>query len=264
LYDIEQQRRVVKWEGNLLLENGEGNERAILKEKKPLEKRGKLIGVEGPDGAGKTTVVKTLMRTLQARGYPCVVSNWNDTTEIYNIMMRLNASGKLTKEMRCIFGAVELAARFHYVLGPALSEGKTVFAVKYLVSALAHAVIRGHDLRFVGRLYDFAPRPELILYLDMDPEVALKRKLEEGHIGFWEAGLDLSVDAPLEEILQKYRTGALSQEFLARSFVAFQGGLRELHSQLLKDYEVVRLDGHGPSETIALLAERAVDELMAG
>jgi thymidylate kinase len=225
-------------------------------------KSGLLVAAEGLDGAGKTTLCQNVVARLHARRAPAVVTNWNDTTEIYNLMMRLNASGSLDRDTRCIFGAVELAARYHYVVRPALHRGDLVLAPKYLVSALAHALIRGHPRDFVERVYDFALEADLTLYIDLPPEVCLRRKQQAGtRIGFWEAGLDLTLGLPVETALERYQRGDVGEDELAESFTAFQGRLAQLHRELLRGSEVAMLDGTLTPKDLLDAATTALDEL---
>jgi len=204
-----------------------------------------------------------LQEYCEAHGQPTVVSNWNDTAEVYNLMMYLNTTGDLTTEMRCIFGAAELAARYHYLILPALQDGKLVLVNKYLVSAFAHALIRGHERKFLSRVYQFALKPDFTIYCDLPPQVALERKGTTGSIGFWEAGLDLAMDVPLEESLRLYQTGGVSAEFLAQNFVKFQTRLRQLHQELLQGTNVLYLDGVLPKETMLKMAIESLERVRA-
>jgi thymidylate kinase len=221
--------------------------RAIFKPVPGAARRGLLVAVEGLDGSGKTTVARGVHRRLRDAGLDPVLSNWNDTTEIYNLMMRLNAAGDLSTHERCIFSSVELAARYHYVIRPALAEGRVVLVMKYVVSALAHSIVRGHDQDFLRRLYDFAYEPDLTVYLDISPQEALARKTASGSIGFWEAGLDLALDLPLAQALEYYASGRLPAPSLARSFEEFQALLAARHTELLPEHRVLRLDAQAPA-----------------
>jgi dTMP kinase len=232
--------------------------RSIFKPGLGGSKRGLLIALEGPDGSGKTTVARGVHRTLRDAGLDSVLSNWNDTTEIYNLMMRLNAAGDLTSHERCIFSSVELAARYHYVIRPALAEGRIVLVMKYVVSALAHSIVRGHDENLLRRLYDFAYEPDLTIYLDISPQAALARKTASGPIGFWEAGLDLALDLPLAEALQLYASGQLPASFLTQSFASFQAVLAEHHRALLPQRNVVQVDANAPAEQLIQQAASAI------
>jgi thymidylate kinase len=143
---------------------------------------------------------------------------------------------------------VELAARYQYVILPALAEGRIVVVTKYIISALAHSLVRGHDEGFLRRLYDFAYEPDLTIYLDISPRVALARKTASGAIGFWEAGLDLALDMPLSDALRNYASGKLTSSFTAGSFVSFQSRLAEYHGKLLPDRNVTRIPAEAPAD----------------
>lgn len=218
--------------------------RTIFKAERTAVKRGPLIAGEGLDGSGKTTVMRQLRASLAARGRDVVLSNWNEATEVYNLMMRVNASDALDSRTRCLFGAAELAARYQYVILPALDRGASVILNKYLLSAYAHSRVRDVPDDFVRRVYDFAFPPDLTLYFRISPETALARKLKSGRpIGFWEAGLDIALGLPLDEAIAAYRHGAVSDERLRELFIEFQGRLLYCHqreiAQLETDVDVI-------------------------
>jgi thymidylate kinase len=223
-----------------------------------------LIAGEGPDGSGKTTVMNRLRDYLEESGHPALLTNWNDTATLYNLMMRLNLSGDLTPVMRCVFGVAELAARYYYLIAPALKSGKVVLANKYLVSARAHSRIRGEDPALVTRLYDFAAEPDLILYFDIEADTAVKRKLREGKIGFWEAGLDLAFGEPVSELLRRYVNGDFTDACLAGSFVQFQRRLRDLQLDELRGRTVAHIDASACPERVFADALEAIRYLAPG
>lgn len=234
--------------------------RSIFKPMTEGRRRGVLVAIEGLDGCGKSTVAHALA-TLRPDGRQPTLSNWNDTVEIYNLMMRLNVGGDLTQRERCLFSSMDLAARTHYVIRPALERGDTVIVTKYVASALAHSLVRGHEPDFLQRLYAFAVEPDLTLYLDVSPEVALERKA--GKIGFWEAGLDVALDLPLAEALALYASGRLPAEYVAEAFLSFQHRLAEHHRELIQNAEVVRIAADAPPGEVIGRAAAAVAAVRA-
>jgi dTMP kinase len=237
------------------------NKWSIFKPDQRLKRRGLLIVGEGLDGCGKTTIMQKLVPHLQTHGQDAVLSSWNEVSELYNLMMRRSSTGDLNREMRSIFGAADLVARNHYVIIPALHQGKVVLLTKYVVSALAHALIRGVDRGFVSRLYDFALKPDLTIYFDVPPEVALERKLRSGIIGFWEAGIDQAINVPLAESLRRYQERALSQDFINQSFLTFQRRLKLIYEKELRG-RALFIDASKRPECVLKEATRAVDKVM--
>src|SRR5205814_9355876 len=120
---------------------------------------------------------------------------------------------------------------------PALDRGATVIINKYLLSAYAHSRIRGIPRDFLERIYEFAYVPELTLYFDISPEIALARKLRSGTaIGFWEAGLDINLGLPLNEAISAYQTHAVTDRTLQDRFIEFQGRLRYFYQKEIEEY----------------------------
>jgi dTMP kinase len=235
--------------------------RSVFKPQAPFEKNGLLIAGEGPDGSGKTTIVKLLLARLDAQGHPTILSNWNETFELYNLMTKLNASGDLDNKTRFLFGAAELASRYHYVIRPALRAGTTVFVNKYLVSAASHASLRSIDPGLRARAYDFAIPPDLTLYFDVPVEIALERKKRTG-IGFWEAGLDIALGLPLEECIRRYQLGEINQDSLEGFFLDFQRSLRQCQMvELNTQHPVLYLDSTRPPESVVEEAMNAINIL---
>lgn len=239
--------------------------RSIFKKTPPRAKNGLLIAIEGLDGAGKTTTVQRVIAGWKA--CPVLLTNWNETRELYNLMMRLNAEVGLDGDTRCLLGAAELAARYEYRILPALERGEMVFANKYLISAMAHSLIRGQDRAFVERIYSFAIPADATIYFDLDAEVALDRKRKANEsIGFWEAGLDVGHDEPLVETIRKYREGIFDDAQLAARFVSFQRALQDLHRKELatSSSRVIVVDSMQPPDEVVQTLTRFLASLYSG
>lgn len=225
----------------------------------PAGQQGSLIAIEGLDGSGKTTFGAALAERLGFVGRDVVLTQRNDVRELYNLQARLGSAGYLNTDLNCIWGAVELAARFHYVVRPALGRGATVLAAKYVVTAFAQGVARGSSLDFVSNMYDFAIRPDLVIYLDILPEVSLERKKRDGRgIGFYEAGLDVLLGLPLKTALMRFDSGQVADALLEESFLRFQSQLHASYDRLLTDYQVLRLDGTLPCADLVGIAVEAL------
>jgi dTMP kinase len=68
------------------------------------------------------------------------------------------------------------------LLLPALSEGKVVVVDRYYFSTVAYQGARGLDPAELLRLNAFAPEPDILVVLDVAPEVGLRRVRERGDV----------------------------------------------------------------------------------
>src|SRR5262249_3766970 len=138
---------------------------------------GRLITVEGIDGAGKSTQLQLLERWLLARGYQVRFTEWNSSRLVRRAMTRGKKKDLLTPTSFSVFHAVDSAARPAYRIAPPLNAGRIVLADRSVYPAFGRDVARGVHPAWVRALYNFAPQPDLALYFRVPIEVSLERLL---------------------------------------------------------------------------------------
>ena len=143
--------------------------------------QGAFITVEGGDGAGKTTLVRSLAKCLTQSGRRVRVTFEPGGTELGTRLRSLVLDPELDLgdwDETWLFLAAR-ASHVQEVLGPALAAGELVFSDRYSDSTLAYQGYgRGLDLERLRRLNAEATqglRPDLTLLLDVPAEVGLAR-----------------------------------------------------------------------------------------
>ena len=143
--------------------------------------RGALITVEGGDGAGKTTLVRSLADCLSRSGHTVRLTLEPGGTELGKRLRSLVLDPELSLgdwDETWLFLAAR-ASHVHETLRPALEAGELVFSDRYSDSTLAYQGYgRGLDLERLRRLNAEATqglRPDLTLLLDVPAEVGLGR-----------------------------------------------------------------------------------------
>lgn len=207
-----------------------------------MKKKGLLIAIEGLDGSGKTTQADLLKDWLEKQGYRVMKSEWYRTKTIYDLNMRLNLLGQMTDQTAFTLVAAEFAARWEYIIRPALEQGTIVVAEKYIYTPLAKDVARGAELEFVKALYQFAPLPDLVFYLKVTVETALQRIIQTRPLHFWESGLDLSLNESLQDSLRLYYQGKISQQTMAEGFKSFQSLVSQEYEGMIQTEGMIVID----------------------
>jgi dTMP kinase len=138
---------------------------------------GRLIIVEGIDGTGKTTLVKGLYRRLLAHGRPAVCTfEPSDGPWGRKLRKSFSAPERLAPESELELFQKDRRDHVAQVLKPDLAEGKVVVCDRYYFSTMAYQGARGLDPEAIRKANEaFAPTPDLVLLLDLAPEVALRR-----------------------------------------------------------------------------------------
>jgi dTMP kinase len=145
--------------------------------------KGTFITIEGPDGAGKTSVIKKLIPMLvQAVQQDIVATREPGGSRIAEEIRELILNPTNT-EMDIRTEALLYAAgrRQHLVekIIPALKAGKVVVCDRFVDSSLAYqGVARGIGISEVAEINQFATEnlsPDLTLYLDIEAHAGLER-----------------------------------------------------------------------------------------
>jgi dTMP kinase len=139
--------------------------------------KGFFICVEGLDGCGKTTQTRLLVRKLRKMGYGAIYTAEPSRGEIGKFIKRYCLHGE--KRTSPIIEALLFAAdRFDHVKNeviPTLDEEKIVVSDRYVYSSLAYQGAAGLDLKWIEMINERAIRPDLAIFVDVEPEAVVKR-----------------------------------------------------------------------------------------
>ncbi len=144
--------------------------------------KGWFITVEGPEGAGKTTVIQMVAEELQKEGYPVLLTREPGgiriAEKIRQIILDQEHQEMDPKTEALLYAA---ARRQHLVqkVVPALEKGMIVLCDRFIDASLAYqGYARKIGLDEVYEINKFAignTMPDLTLYFDIEPEIGLSR-----------------------------------------------------------------------------------------
>jgi len=139
--------------------------------------RAKLIVLEGIDLSGRTTQVQLLHDWLMKQHYPVTRTALRTSPLISDILTRAQTGSPLQPLTYSLLFCADHLDRTQRVIKPALERGEIVLADRYTYTALARDTARGLDPTWVRNLYRFSVQPDIVLYLHISPEEAVKRRL---------------------------------------------------------------------------------------
>ena len=188
---------------------------------------GTLVCVEGIDGSGKSTQLTLLRDWLKDIGKDVIFTEWNSSDLISQTTKLAKKKNMLSPRTFSLLHAVDFADRLKQVIAPALKAGFIVLADRYAYTAFARDVARGVDPNWVRGVYDFAIKPDLAVYFDIDPKTSLERICSNRAPKFYEAGMDLKISNDPYE-----------------SYVIFQSRVIEEYKNMLGEFGIVKLDAN--------------------
>lgn len=155
---------------------------------------GKLIVIEGLDSSGKQTQTELLYNVLKECGqnvkkisFPCYESNSSALVKMYLAGDFGKNADDVNPYAASSFYAVDRYASYKTDWGIFYEKGGVVIADRYTTSNMIHQAGKINDLTqrdsYLEWLYDYEfkylklPKPDKVLFLEMEPEVS--RKLME-------------------------------------------------------------------------------------
>ncbi|MDR3214995.1 MAG: dTMP kinase [Bacilli bacterium] len=141
-----------------------------------------FITFEGPDGSGKTTIIKMVAKYLKNNNIDFVLTREPGGSliaeQIRNIILNPN-NLELSSTTEALLYAASRAQHFNEVIEPALMNNKLVLCDRFIDSSLAYqGVARGLGIDEVMEINRFAIKdvlPDLTIFFDLDPIIGLNR-----------------------------------------------------------------------------------------
>lgn len=213
--------------------------------------RGALICFEGLDGAGKTTIARSVAAALTAEGVPAALVERKDpdcgAPELTRRMELLKAliweyGDAPIGELGDYHALYNMASWFSALdfrkVRPLLASGVTVVVDNWYFKFLSRFTLkRTMDEAHLRSCFAHLTRPDLVVYLDVNPEVAVARK---GEFGKGETGFFDGLGLPSRE-----------------NFVRYQGQVRQVMGRLSSEegWCSIEVDNKTPEQVTSLVLD---------
>jgi dTMP kinase len=144
---------------------------------------------EGGDGSGTTTQMLMLSERLKKSGNPCFFSTFEPTDGQIGKIIRaaLTKTAPLAPQTLAMLFAAD---RNEHIYGPGgilehANRGELVISDRYVLSSLVYQGIECGDELPAGLNSRF-PAPETLIFLDIEPEIALERMKNRASLEIYE------------------------------------------------------------------------------
>ncbi|WP_226671303.1 dTMP kinase [Metabacillus litoralis] len=177
---------------------------------------GKFITFEGPEGAGKTTVLELLMKELTEANSDIVFTREPGgiliAEKIRDVILNKDHIEMDSRTEALLYAA---ARRQHLVekVIPAINSGRNVFCDRFIDSSLAYqGYARGLGIDEVHSINEFAINgvmPDLTFYFKIDPKIGLERiaassEREKNRLDLEDLTFHQKVQEGYEKVIERY------------------------------------------------------------
>ena len=159
-----------------------------------VEKKGKIIVLEGTDKAGKTSQSRMLAEALKVLGKVCVILDFPDYTTPIGMEIKSFLEGKrdnYTAEVKhLLFSANRWEKKKE--IESMLENGTIIIMNRYWQSNLVYGVANGMDLDWLIQLDRGLPKGDIVLVILVNPSISASRAEVQDT---FESDLNLSMKA---------------------------------------------------------------------
>ena len=218
------------------------------------ELKGKLIVIEGTDGVGRSTHIGLLKLFLENNGHAVLDTGMTRSAlagEGLKIAKTGHTLGWLTMTL---FYATDFADRLENEMIPALRAGFIVLTDRYIFSQMARALLRGADREWARKVFDFALKPDLVLYLRVGIDELITRVVQHTGFNYWGSGMDLHLGEDMYESFVEYQTRMLREfDNMATEYnfqmIEASPNIEEVFEHIKARVEPLLVDPKAPSST---------------
>lgn len=136
-------------------------------------KRGYFIVIEGLDGAGKTTISKWLVRVFEKNKRRAIYTYEPNDTKFVDALKSYKEFR--SPELDALAYAADRLVHLRRTVVPALLNGIDVIMDRYYYSSIAYQGASGVPIEWVVEVNRYAIKPDLSIYIDVEPEIGLLR-----------------------------------------------------------------------------------------
>jgi dTMP kinase len=172
---------------------------------------GKLIVIEGTDGAGRTTQINLLKPWLEELGHAVLDTGMTRSDLAGEGIRRAKEGNNLGRVTQSLFYATDFIDRLENEIMPALRAGFVVLTDRYIYSLMARAIVRGVDAAWIRSIYSMALVPDAIFYLRVGVEELIPRVVFSRGFDYWESGMDVFPGHDMYESFRNYQAALLAE-----------------------------------------------------
>lgn len=142
-----------------------------------MSKRGAFICIEGIDASGKTTQAKILVRNLKRKRIDAIYTTEPSKGKIGKLIRQhvLAREKRVPVALEALLFAADRLDHLESEVEPALEKRRIIVCDRYVYSSLAYQGAADLSRDWIQGINQFAVVPDLAIFLDVSPEVVLKR-----------------------------------------------------------------------------------------
>jgi len=137
--------------------------------------------LDGVDGSGTTTHSQLLASFLEYQGFKIHLTREPSKSEIGILLREFLKNKEIPPTTDALLFAADRDLHYHNEIKKKLDEEYIVISDRYIESSIIYQSLQADriTIEWIKKLNKFVGFPDLTIILDIDPKIALARKIEE-------------------------------------------------------------------------------------
>ena len=211
-----------------------------------IEIKGSFIVIEGPDASGRSTQIQKITTKLEAEGHAVINAGLRRSDLISKGITEAKKDFLIGRKTMALYYAADVADQLENKIIPALKAGFIVISDRYIYTLIARSSVRGIDKNWLHNLFSFAIKPDLVLYMDVDPYNLIHRVFQKNYsLDYYESGADLGISNDIYD-----------------SFIKYQYSLKKEFEKMRSRYCLINIDGNKNVEEVFQQIQTKIDDFL--
>ena len=140
-----------------------------------------FIVIDGIDGSGTTTHSRLLTGFLKGKNIKVHLTSEPSKSEIGILLRKFLKNKDIPPTTDALMFAADRDIHYHNEIKKKLDEGFIVISDRYIESSIIYQSLQSDQIsiEWVKEINKFAGKPDLTIFLDLDPKISLARKQDE-------------------------------------------------------------------------------------
>lgn len=140
-----------------------------------------FIVIDGIDGSGTTTHSRLLTGFLKGKNLKVHLTSEPSKSEIGILLRKFLKNKDIPPTTDALMFAADRDIHYHNEIKKKLDEGFIVISDRYIESSIIYQSLQSDQIsiEWVKEINKFAGKPDLTIFLDLDPKISLARKQDE-------------------------------------------------------------------------------------
>ena len=140
-----------------------------------------FIVIDGIDGSGTTTHSRLLTGFMKGKNIKVHLTSEPSKSEIGILLRKFLKNKDIPPTTDALMFAADRDIHYHNEIKKKLDEGFIVISDRYIESSIIYQSLQSDQIsiEWVKEINKFAGKPDLTIFLDLDPKISLARKQDE-------------------------------------------------------------------------------------